>query len=66
MIPMNDPRLDLFAGRAAQQVDQLCQLWRIPREVGQDIVKLALFDIVIYIGMPISYLGIYIDIDNRR
>ena len=50
MIPPNDPRLDFYAQRAAGQVDQLCAKWRVPKEVGQDIVKLALFDIILYIG----------------
>jgi hypothetical protein len=30
-------------------VDILCQQWRIPKEVGSDIVKLALYDVVLYI-----------------
>ncbi|MCJ1288748.1 hypothetical protein MMC34_000277 [Xylographa carneopallida] len=49
MYPPNDPRLDMLASRAPQQVDQLCQAWRVPKEVGQDIVKLALYDIILYI-----------------
>ncbi|MCJ1337936.1 hypothetical protein MMC09_003220 [Bachmanniomyces sp. S44760] len=49
MYPANDPRLDLYAQRAAQQVDQLCAFWKIPKEVGQDFAKLALFDIILYI-----------------
>ncbi|MCJ1411254.1 hypothetical protein MMC19_005342 [Ptychographa xylographoides] len=47
--PPNDPRLDMYANKATTQVDQLCQRWRVPREVGQDVVKLALYDIIIYI-----------------
>ena len=31
------------------QVDRLCQAWRINKEIANDIVKLALYDIVIYI-----------------
>ena len=58
MYPPNDPRLDAYANRAVSQVEQLCQKWHVPREVGQDIVKLALYDIVLYIGntifVPIS------------
>lgn len=47
-----DPRfLDQICQAAPSRVDQLCQAWRVPREVGQDIVKLALFDIIIYVGM---------------
>lgn len=31
------------------QVDRLCQTWHINKEIGNDIVKLALYDIVIYV-----------------
>lgn len=31
------------------QVDRLCQQWRINKEIGNDIVKLALYDVVLYI-----------------
>jgi hypothetical protein len=49
-----DPRqIDQICQAAPAKVDQLCQTWRVPREVGQDIVKLALFDIILYIGMRI-------------
>jgi hypothetical protein len=50
MYPPNSPVVDQLAQRAAGQVDQLCQTWRVQKEVGQDIVKLALFDIILYIG----------------
>lgn len=50
LYPPNDPRLDMYASKATSQVDQLCANWRVPREIGQDIVKLALYDIIIYIG----------------
>lgn len=54
MIPPDHPSLDKYASRAASQVDQLCTRWRVPREVGQDLVKLALFDIILYIGKVLS------------
>lgn len=47
--PPNDPRLDQIAARAATKVEQLCAQWRIPHAVGQDLSKLALYDIVLYI-----------------
>jgi D-lyxose ketol-isomerase len=47
--PPNAPILDQIANRAPQQVSQLCAQWRIPQEIANDIVKLALFDVVIYI-----------------
>ncbi|KAH8590603.1 hypothetical protein B0O99DRAFT_634207 [Bisporella sp. PMI_857] len=45
-----DPRqLDHISQTAPAKIEQLCQQWRVPREVGQDIVKLALFDIIFYV-----------------
>ncbi|KAH8744270.1 hypothetical protein F5883DRAFT_29282 [Diaporthe sp. PMI_573] len=37
------------ARTAGPKVESLCQSWQIPLEVGKDIVRLALFDIVIYV-----------------
>lgn len=45
----NDPRIDRIAQRASQQVDVICQQWRLPREIGADIVKLSLYDVILYI-----------------
>ena len=45
----NDPKLDHIAARAASKIDQLCVRWQIPQAVGQDLAKLALYDIVLYI-----------------
>ncbi|KAL8770866.1 MAG: hypothetical protein Q9209_003517 [Squamulea sp. 1 TL-2023] len=56
MIPPNHPSLDKYAQRAAGQVDQVCARWNIPREIGQDLVKLALFDIILYIDNSGSML----------
>ena len=50
MIPLNDPRLDKYASLAPTKVEQLSRQWGIPMEVGRDLVKLALFDIILYIG----------------
>ncbi|KAL9014912.1 MAG: hypothetical protein Q9173_000467 [Seirophora scorigena] len=49
MIPSSHPNLERYAQRAPSQIDQLCARWHIPREIGQDLAKLALFDIVLYI-----------------
>lgn len=49
-------RLQRIVPTITGQVDQLCQAWRVPREVGSDLIKLALFDIIIYIGMCESLL----------
>lgn len=42
-------RLPQIAQRAAQCVDRLCQAWRIQKEIANDIVRLALYDVVIYV-----------------
>lgn len=42
--------LEKYASDAIDKVDDMCATWRIPREVGRDIVKLALYDIILYIG----------------
>jgi hypothetical protein len=47
--PPNSPALDQIAQKAGQQVPGLCQRWKIPLEIGNDLVKLGLYDIVIYI-----------------
>ena len=50
--------LDQIAATVTNQVDRLCSTWRVPKEVGQDIVKLALFDIILYIGKTRSSQGL--------
>ncbi|KAG9839543.1 hypothetical protein KCU68_g9468, partial [Aureobasidium melanogenum] len=47
--PPGSPMLDQIANKASMQVDRLCQQWRINKEIGNDIVKLALYDVVLYI-----------------
>jgi hypothetical protein len=48
--PPNSPILDQIAQQASGKINQVIQRWRIPKEVASDIVKLALYDIVLYIG----------------
>ncbi|KAI9667875.1 MAG: hypothetical protein M1821_000694 [Bathelium mastoideum] len=47
--PPGSPAVDQIAQKASYQVDQLCSAWRIPKEIGNDIVQLALYDVVLYI-----------------
>lgn len=47
----NPAVLEQICSVAPQKVQQLVQTWRVDPEVGQDIVKLALFDIVLFVGM---------------
>ena len=54
--PPGDPRLDNYARRAPAQVDELCARWHVPREIAQDVAKLALFDIILYLGEALPSL----------
>jgi hypothetical protein len=47
--PPGSPQLDQIAQVAAQKVDILCQRWNVTPELGRDVIKLALFDIILYI-----------------
>ncbi|KAJ9613569.1 hypothetical protein H2200_003511 [Cladophialophora chaetospira] len=47
--PPGHPMLDQIANRGAQQVAQLASTWRISSEIASDIVKLALYDVILYI-----------------
>ena len=48
--PPNSPLLDQIAQQASGKVNQIIQRWRVQKEIANDIVKLALYDIVLYIG----------------
>jgi hypothetical protein len=41
--------LDRIAQDAPSKINQVIQRWRIQKEIANDIVKLALYDIVLYI-----------------
>ena len=45
----NSPVLDHIAQRGAQQVQRLAMDWKIPHEIANDIVRLALYDVVLLI-----------------
>ncbi|KAL6151547.1 hypothetical protein ACJBU6_09499 [Exserohilum turcicum] len=47
--PPNDPRINQIAQEAGPKVNQVIQRWRVAKEIANDIVKLALYDIVLYI-----------------
>ncbi|KAL9005658.1 MAG: hypothetical protein Q9188_001564 [Gyalolechia gomerana] len=49
MISPNDPRLDAYAAHAPAQVADFSRRHDIPLELARDVVKLALFDIIIYV-----------------
>jgi hypothetical protein len=46
--------IDQIANKAPSLISQVMQQWRIGKELANDIVKLALYDIVLYIGKGIS------------
>ncbi|KAK9374588.1 uncharacterized protein V1513DRAFT_415211 [Lipomyces chichibuensis] len=41
--------LEAIASRITGQIQQIAQLWRLPMEIAVDLVRLALYDIVLYI-----------------
>ncbi|RMZ75675.1 hypothetical protein DV737_g5186, partial [Chaetothyriales sp. CBS 132003] len=47
--PPGSQAIDQIANRAGQQVAALAAQWRINTEIASDIVKLALYDIVLYV-----------------
>ncbi|KAH6642290.1 hypothetical protein C7974DRAFT_98861 [Boeremia exigua] len=47
--PQGSPVVDQIAQQAAGKINQIIQRWRIQKEIANDIVKLALYDIVLYI-----------------
>ena len=65
MVSFNDPRLDRYAAVAPAKVQQYCNRFHIPIEVGRDLVKLALFDIVLYIGEYVDNQTL-VDFNNIR
>ncbi|KAI9882636.1 MAG: AMP-activated serine/threonine-protein kinase regulatory subunit [Watsoniomyces obsoletus] len=50
LYPLDGRQLSDIAGTISGQVDQLSAAWRVPQEVAVDFIKLALFDVVLYIG----------------
>lgn len=47
--PPNSPIIDQIAQQAAGKVNQVITRWRLQKEIANDVVKLALYDIVLYI-----------------
>lgn len=48
---MRSPQMvEMIASRAAAKVAQISQQWRLPQEVGRDLARLGLYDIILYIG----------------
>lgn len=41
-------KLQRISGSLAPKIDNVCGAWRIPREIGIDLARLALYDIIIY------------------
>jgi hypothetical protein len=50
MYPLDGRQLHDIAANINTQIDRLCAEWRLPLEIGLDFIKLALFDIILYIG----------------
>jgi hypothetical protein len=59
--------LDRIAQEAPSKINQVIQRWRIQKEIANDIVKLALYDIVLYIGGSVkSRLLIKLTLSRRQ
>ncbi len=50
MYPLDGRQLSDIAGTISGQVNQLAATWNVPQEVAVDFIKLALFDVILYIG----------------
>lgn len=49
IIPPNSPMIDDVARKASFKVTDICAQWRIPQEVGRDLARLGLYDIILFI-----------------
>ncbi|KAI9720995.1 MAG: hypothetical protein M1828_005467 [Chrysothrix sp. TS-e1954] len=47
--PPGNPALDRIAQDAARQINNICAQWKLPMEVGRDLARLGLYDIIIYV-----------------
>lgn len=48
--PPGSPVVEQIAQKAPQLISQVISRWRLPKELANDVVKLALYDIMLYIG----------------
>lgn len=48
--PPNSTVVEQIAQKAPQLISQIISQWRLPKELANDVVKLALYDIILYIG----------------
>ena len=46
--------IDQIARDAPAKINDLCQKWRLPKEVGADIARLGLYDIVLFVGKVVQ------------
>jgi len=51
--PPNSPVIEQIAQRAPSLITKVIQEWKINKELANDVVKLALYDIYLYIGTTI-------------
>ena len=56
--PPGSQVIEQIAQKAPQLISQVISRWKLPKEIANDVVKLALYDIWLYIGMsaPIQAL----------
>jgi hypothetical protein len=52
--PPGSPVIEQIAQKAPQLISQVISRWKLPKEIANDVVKLALYDIWLYIGMRLQ------------
>lgn len=49
--PPGSPNIQRVAQEASQKIPQLCQAWKLTPEIGRDVARLGLYDIILFVGM---------------
>ena len=47
--PQGSPNIQRVAQEAAQKIPQLCQAWKLQPEIGRDVARLGLYDIILFV-----------------
>lgn len=56
--PPGSANIDQVASAAERCIPRICQEWRLQPEIGRDLARLGLYDIVIFVGMISQYHGV--------
>lgn len=47
--PPGSPVIQNIAREASMKIPQLCQQWKLPTEIGRDVARLGLYDIILFV-----------------